>query len=56
MGKAPLLFHLTVEVTEDEGHLATSLRMHMRLEVELGFELNFDPQAHSVHRDTMEPF
>lgn len=56
MGKALLLFHLTVEVTEDEGHLAISLRMHMHLEVELGFRLNFNSQAHSVDRDTMEPF
>lgn len=41
MSKALLLFHLTVEETEDEGDLAMSLRMLSLLEVGLGFELNF---------------
>lgn len=45
MRRALLLFHLTVEETEDKGDLAISPRMHSHLEVGLGFKRNFDSQV-----------
>lgn len=55
-GKGTLIFHLTVEVPEDEGYWEISLRMRTHLEVELGFKLNFDSQARSLDCDALEPF